>query len=120
MATSKPFSRAAGRARPGTEPISDHQTWGPWVFHADTLTLCHEHEYYEIDLEDLDTCAGLLDCLFQITAKVWCSPEDAGCLIEAFRELLNPQANLCSFGQEQEFNPTAYLKKISHPSGKTS
>lgn len=84
--------------------------WGKWRFDARQLTLTHTDVDYEIDLEKLNTCAEMLDWIFQAATKTWCSPEDAGHLLTALRVLLHPQANLCSFGAEKKFDASRHLK----------
>src|SRR5436190_22099379 len=111
MTNIKPLSIAAVRALPSQEAVPDTHAWGLWVFHAATLTLRHQGEQYELDLEEYSSCAGMLDAIFQVVSTGWCSKEDTGHLLDALRDLLNPQMNLCSFGVEKEFDPTTYLTR---------
>src|SRR5881392_1653959 len=103
MINIKPLSIAEAMALPGPEAVPDKHAWGPWVFHADNLMLRHRGEHYELDLEEYSSCAGMLDAIFQVASKGWCSHEDAGHLLAALRDLLNPQRNLCSCGVEKAF-----------------
>ena len=95
-----------------TPPIFDGECWGPWRFDARLLTITHEDTGYEIDLEELTTSARLLDCIFQTRNKTWCSCEDAGALLAALQELLDPQANLCSWGVDKCLEPPAYISQL--------
>src|SRR5262245_30516631 len=91
----------------------DH--WGPWRYDARRLILGHrDMPSYEIDLEALNSSARMLDIIFQVKSKTWCSGADAGHLLEALRWLLNPQGNLCSFGYENGgFSTTRFLRAKS-------
>jgi len=53
---------------------------------------------YEIDLDECQTCAGLLDWIFQITGKVWVTPGALSEMLWAFMIILKPQARMCSGG----------------------
>jgi len=88
---------------PTSFPQHGH-TWGNWKFDADTLTLNYApkgHWQYEIDLERCATSAQLLDWVFQIQGKGIFSPKDLADMLEALNDLLRPQANLCSCGQNK-------------------
>jgi hypothetical protein len=83
-------------------------TYGPWTFNRKNLTLTHENGY-EIDVETWTTSAQVLDWIFQIHAKGW---EDAApALLDAMEDIIDPQANLCSFGQEK--GPIDVTKNVS-------
>jgi hypothetical protein len=90
--------------------VHDGQTWGPWQFKTKYLTLHHQH--YEIDLKTCTSSAETLDWIFQVSRKAWCSPQDAGYLLKAFHALLGPQHNLCRWGNDKPFDPTAHLKAL--------
>lgn len=88
-------------------------TWGPWILNARNWTLIHvDAQYYEIYLENIRSSALLLDYIFQIAGKQWCSESDAGYLLKAFQELFHPQRTLCSSGVAKAFDPTTHLKKM--------
>lgn len=74
--------------------------WGNWQFEPTSLTLTHTGEGYEIDLERIHTSAALLDWIFQIQGKSWADAQTMYDLIEAFDEILSPQANYCSGEQD--------------------
>jgi hypothetical protein len=98
---------------PPPAPVHVHgKTWGPWRFNAHNLTLEHATGYgYYVDLEQCTTSTKVLDRLCQISKKTWCTREGAGYLLQALDKLLNPQATLCSSGQERHLNASAYLKR---------
>lgn len=87
-------SRDAARRR-------ERRCWGRWHLDTNTLELIatdtHGRGIYFIDLERMGTSAAVLDWIFQVTGKTWCSRKDAGDLIAALRDILDPQARLCSF-----------------------
>jgi hypothetical protein len=53
----------------------------------------------------------MLDWIFQLSAKRWMTAEDTTDLIEAFREIFDPQAHLCSFGMTREIDARSYLRE---------
>ena len=69
--------------------------WGPWVFDPKNLTLRHEKEGYEIDLEEIDSSAAILDWIFQIQGKGWADATTMYTLLQALDDILRPQANYC-------------------------
>ena len=85
--------------------------WGTWRYDAALLTLTHDGAGYEIDLETCTHSARVLDWIFQVTAKRWCTAHDAHLLLLALDELLYPQATLCSFGQSKTLNVRWYLQE---------
>jgi hypothetical protein len=90
------------------------QTWGPWRLDAKSLELFYRRNRwtYEIDLEKLTTSAAMLDWIFQVQLKVWCSASDIKHLLEAFHALFRPQATLCSGGFSKTLDATRHLKKL--------
>jgi hypothetical protein len=99
--------------RPGRP--QDGDAWGPWKYKRSNLTLEYVpqdgHWWYEVDLERCGTAAEMLDWIFQINGKDkdCCSVEDLGHLIVALDDLLNPQANICSFGHASRLDVAKYF-----------
>ena len=91
--------------------------WGDWIFDDRRLTLtcygCYAHpdNGYEIDLEEIDCSAEMLDTIFQIRNKNWATPQRLKDLLDALHALLRPQANYCSFGQDTKVPSAEILKK---------
>ncbi len=79
--------------------------WGPWTFEIEDLTLNHENGYW-IDLQSCSRSAEVLDWIYQIHAKKWGNSTVTG-LIDAFRDLMHPQQNICPWGwdRQQEIDP---------------
>jgi len=73
--------------------------WGDWTFDPDYLTLDHENGY-QIDLVEIGSSASILDWIFQIRGKDWGDAHTVYDLLTAFREILDPQANYCSFEED--------------------
>lgn len=97
------------------------EQWGPWRF-QDNLVLTNNDEY-DIDLEQINSSAKMLDWIFQISHKV---RKDIYCvesLVEAFDDIFCPQQNCCSWGNNKEFSGTklaeAYRKKLKAQRQKT-
>ena len=88
--------------------------WGPWRLDTRTLELVFEEkpgcQGYFIDLETICCSAQMLDWIFQVEQKIWCTPEVMGHLIAAFQDIFTPQARLCSRGIGKRLNATAYLR----------
>jgi hypothetical protein len=80
--------------------------YGPWKFRRDNCTLemtgpaypGGSNPYY-IDLDRCCTPEEMLDWVFQINGKEWGAPEVVKSMLDAFDDLVAPQASLCSFGQ---------------------
>lgn len=81
--------------------IKKRDQFGPWKVNRSEQVLVHEKYHYEIDLEEIKTCAQLADWIFQITAKSWATNNDLGWLLRALEQELQPQARMCSYGIEQ-------------------
>lgn len=95
-------------------PNQNNEKWGNWHLKTSNWTLIYARNggiLYEIDLEQIHTSAALLDWLFQLHAKRWMSNEDMRDLIEAFREIFDPQANLCSYREQRKINAPQFLRQ---------
>jgi hypothetical protein len=79
--------------------------WGRWRFIERNNTLEYRREDgscpYYIDLDEMRTSAQCLDWIFQLHSKAWMSDRDRTDLLQAIKERIDPQANLCSFGVER-------------------
>src|SRR5271170_5327875 len=84
----------------------DGKRWGKWHFDKKSLELVYGHDRYRIDLKRIEDSAGMLDWIFQMTTKSYCTSRDLGDLVKAFDDLFYPQANLCSNGINEKINPT--------------
>jgi hypothetical protein len=96
-------------------PPADGDWWGPWRYNAKTLVLEYYDEDgkfgYEVDLERCNSSAEVLDWIFQLETKNWCGYEYLGQLVRALGDLLDPQANICSGGEDKSFDAGAYLRR---------
>jgi hypothetical protein len=96
-------------------PPADGDWWGPWRYNADTLELEYyddDGEYgYGVDLQRCNSSAEVLDWIFQLDTKVWCGYECLGQLVQALGDLLDPQGNICSGGEDQPFDAVAHLRR---------
>ena len=92
---------------------SSRTTWGCWIYHPENFTLeCRDERgfIYEVDLELCRTSAEMLDWIFQVQGKTWATAEIVKDLLDAFDDLLSPQACLCSFGKSGRINPREILR----------
>ncbi len=86
--------------------------WGEWEFNEDNLTLyCKKHDY-EIDLERLTKSSEILDWVFQIHSKSWCTPELMWNFLIAISDLLCPQKNFCSGGSNKSDSPSRCINEF--------
>lgn len=85
------------------------ERWGNWQFIREDKLLEHASGY-RVDFKHMNTCAGMLDIIFQVETKAFPS-EDVGDLVTALADIFNPQANLCSNSQEKSFDAEQELNK---------
>ena len=83
--------------------------WGPWRF-EDNLVLVNGEDY-EIDLEQINSSAKMLDWIFQISHKIRKSEYCVESLVEAFDDIFKPQSNCCSFGADKQFSGSKLAKE---------
>lgn len=105
--------RKIGSIDPSFERLVEFAKIDSWQFNHGLLTLTtFQGGYpYEIDLETCTSSAKILDWIFQIESKTWCTPELLHDLIRIFRIILDPQGNHCSGGIER-FEGKSVLKTI--------
>ena len=72
----------------------------------------HSRVIYEIDLETCRDSSNVLDWICQISGKGWGRASVAD-LVEAFRDLVDPQRNFCSFGTDR-YVPLGEMKAFLH------
>lgn len=97
-------------------PIRNRERWGNWHLDKSNWSLVYVRGngrvIYSIDLEGIDGPGAMLDWLFQLCgAKVWMSLHDTADLIEAFRDIFDPQYNLCPYRGSREINAPQYLRE---------
>ncbi len=84
----------------GTQKVS-RPSIRQWQYDPDALTLTHRKSKYEIDLEDINSAAEMLDMIVQISQKLWAGADTVAELVWAFDIILHPQETLCSGGRER-------------------
>jgi len=62
--------------------------WGRWRFRRRAFVLEHSDHGYQIPLERCGNPVAVLDWLAHMSEKSWCTPEDVGQLLLAFKALL--------------------------------
>ena len=93
--------------------------FGPWTFDPEDLSINHGGHDYSISFERITSSACILDWVMQVHGKEWADPVDVYALLVAFRRILHPQGNYCSFEQDKRASgkelAEAYAKKaIEH------
>jgi len=85
--------------------------WGNLELDAERLCLVNTACYgSEVDIECISDSAGMLDWLFQVRGK-W-SDQEVLSLLQALKDIFQPQANLCSFGVNKRIpDPTKFLRQ---------
>tara|TARA_R100000655_G_scaffold64935_1_gene103438 strand:+ start:120 stop:779 length:660 start_codon:yes stop_codon:yes gene_type:complete len=86
--------------------------WGDWYFDKSNLTLTFLPMSYEIDLARINSCASMLDWIFQLNGKKY-SQDCVKDLINAFGRIFEPQANCCSFEINKKFSGSELAKKYA-------
>ena len=99
-------------------------SWGDWHFCKSNLCLdllpknhstkwSHNCPFYQIDLEEINNTAKILDCIYQLKGKNLSlyGEHVVRDLIDAFDDVLQPQANCCSWGGEKKFSGSKLAKK---------
>ena len=57
--------------------------------------------HYEVDLEELEGSAAVLDWIVQVSKKTWPTPAVVGELVRSIDQVLDLQANYCGQGIER-------------------
>ena len=87
--------------------------WGPWRLEPDLRLLVTRSGNYEIDLDDCTSSARLLDWICQIADKEWCDDETLAGLVRAFIDILHPQENLCSWGDDKALTLARIIELVA-------
>jgi len=83
-----------------------------WFYDPKTYEVCERAGSYRIDLERCLTSAQLLDWIYQIRGKVWCSDVVLAEFVDIMYDILNPQGRLCSHGSSNHALSPAEVKKL--------
>lgn len=78
--------------------------WGPWTLDGDPVDpelRLDGGRRYAISLVRCRTPAEVLDWICQVAKKNWADDAVLAGLVRALNDILNPQANLCSFGRSK-------------------
>jgi len=87
--------------------------WGGWRLEKDLVGKYFLYlDSYPIDLEEINSCAAMLDWIFQINKHSY-SKESVKDLVRAFDDIFDPQANCCSYEQEKKFSGSELVKKYA-------
>ena len=94
--------------------VRDGSRWGGWQLQGSdhTLALHHGADYYQIDLDSITDSAQMLDWVYQVRLKTWATNETVSSLLNAFQDLFDPQANLCSGSQSKTINAKQHLDRV--------
>lgn len=113
--------------------------WGPWTLDVERLCLVYQGQpvdrgdgsgvtkgvpryvafigSYEVDLERISDSASALDWIFQINGSIWGMSGSMQHLLNAIKDIFNPQSSLCSGacgsgrGGKVIENPGEFLRK---------
>ncbi len=115
------FDQIVALAEKAEQESVERRQWGRWHLSVETLELAYvqdQRTFYRIDLERCSTSAEVLDWIFQLRGKSWTRVIDMGHLIDALHDILDPQANLCSWAITKKMDPKAYLRRRYGKGGK--
>lgn len=93
--------------------IRNGDRWGVWKLNARNLTLeCDTPDAfgYEIDLEEINDGAEILDWMFHLADKRWMTPQMVHDLLEAFEDIFHARATFCQRNRGSRIDATAFLK----------
>ena len=94
------------------------KTWrGGWRFDSEDMTMqldgtamSGDRVKYEVELDAFRNSAEILDSIAQITKKNWATPEIVFGFVVALDDLLDLQANVCSFGSDRTIDPLKVIR----------
>jgi len=90
--------------------------WNGWRLETTNYTLdafdTNGHWLYGVDLERCTTSAEVLDWIMQVAGKQWATPELMSGLLCALRDVLNPQATLCSCGRSKRLTKSELRSRV--------
>ena len=92
-------------------------SWGNWKLDRNAGQLVFVHptskppEFYWINLHRLNTGAEMLNEIFHVGQKTWCSDEDVRQLLRALDDIFLPQKFLCSLEPGECLNVKKYLQE---------
>ena len=86
--------------------------WGEWEYDPQTLCLISRSRGGEIDMTRMINSAQVLDWIFHLDGKGWVTPKIIAEFLEAVRFLIDPQENLCSWGENKTFDAKKHLKRL--------
>jgi len=89
--------------------------WGPWHLEPELRVLVTRTGgyRYEIDLDGCTSSAAVLDWICQIANKAWCDDETLAGLVRAFLDILHPQGNLCSRGDDKRLSLARIVELVA-------
>lgn len=100
-------------------PQVPRHDWGPWRLRRNTRELYLDSEahvdcqHYTIQLDGLDRSAELLDFICQVAAKTWADADTVAGLVWALSDILDPQANICSWGKDRTISPADIRRLVA-------
>jgi len=101
------------------EEIIKRGKWGNWRFDlrhklliiSKTLGDGPIQDIYEVDLDECNSSAQILDWIAQVSDKTWASREDIGYLVMALDDLLGLQGAFCGGGRETSNGRNDYARR---------
>jgi len=91
-------------------PVFDK--FGNWMLDTVDRVLVHVPSNYRVDFLKMNTCAGMLDIIFQAERKEFISSEELGDLVRGLSTIFHPQRNLCTNGVEKPFDAQAHFSRV--------
>ena len=120
MMTEWTFPEAMTLAELERLDVPDPDQWLPWrLDQENTVLWCDRYgngrSIYEIDLQQCQTSSQVLDWICQVANKSWALDEHAviSGLVIALNDILEPQANLCSWTMGKRLTKPAIKELVS-------
>lgn len=86
--------------------------WGTWLLDPRDRTLWDPRSGCVVSLDDLGRSSEMLDSVFQIFGHDHDGKLIAG-FLGALRDILSPQANLCSWGEDKKLTKAAIRRMVT-------
>ena len=95
-------------------------SWGGWNLQSDLMVLEYKEEddsLFSVPIEHLCNSYGVLNIIYEVYRKRWCSAKVMKDFLRAIDDMLFPQVNICFNSENKKIDPkglvSEYLKNGS-------
>lgn len=89
-------------------------TWGNWNLKSDLMVLEYETDgdsLFTIPIEHLCDSYGVLNIIYEVYRKRWCSAKVMKDLLRAIDDMLFPQVSICFNGGNNKIDPNKVVSE---------